>query len=92
MTDEQALQWAAAAGFHSASLLYIYNGKKEALCPSELDELEAIKYFAKLVRNSTLEDAAVKCDEWSNSSNVSYIGSGCATAARRIREIAQQSP
>jgi hypothetical protein len=82
MNDEQALEWAAASGFLSASLLYIYNGKKEALSRTELDELEAIKHFAKLVRNAALNAAINACKEYAE---IPKVDSGVPLAiANRI--------
>lgn len=42
------IEMACEAGLRSALLLRLY-GKTEALCESELEELEQIKHFAELV-------------------------------------------
>jgi hypothetical protein len=43
------IEMAREAGLRSAVLLHVY-GKESALCDSELEELEQIKWFAALVR------------------------------------------
>jgi len=52
------LEMAQEAGLRSAVLLRLY-GKTEALCESELEELERIKRFARLVRADEREACAV---------------------------------
>ena len=56
------IEMAQEAGLRSAVLLRLY-GKTEALCESELEELEQIKKFAELVRADEREACAKLCDD-----------------------------
>ena len=63
MTPGQVIELAKQAGFHSASLLHIYCGRVDALCDSEIKELEVIKRFAELVRADAISDAVTFCKD-----------------------------
>ena len=76
------IEMAREAGLRSAVLLHVY-GKESALCDSELEELEQIKWFAALVRADEREACAKVCDDiatedgWEGS-----YANGCAVAIR----------
>jgi hypothetical protein len=57
MTEEQILKLARKAKFHSAMLLQMYGNKIDALCDSEINEIESIKKFAKMVEDLVLAEA-----------------------------------
>lgn len=60
MNHDKILELATRAGFHSTSILRIYDGKFDALCDSELKEIDTIFEFAKLIlEESKLEDGGV---------------------------------
>jgi hypothetical protein len=59
MTDEQIFKMAREAKFHSAMLLRIYGDKIDALCDSEIAEIESIKKFAKMIEDSVRAEADI---------------------------------
>ena len=83
MTNDQIIEFAKQAGFRSASILHIY-GSVDALCNSEIKELEAIQRFAELVRNQTLEEAAKSCNELIEADNSDDYKAGVTWCAMRI--------
>ena len=54
------IEMAKEAGLRSAVLLHVY-GKESALCDSELEELEQIKWFAALVRAEAQAEEREAC-------------------------------
>ena len=79
------IEMAREAGLRSAVLLHVY-GKESALCDSELEELEQIKWFAALVRAEAQaeerEECAKVCEhEWSNAAEREF-GDQCAAIIR----------
>ena len=80
------IEMAKEAGLRSAVLLHVY-GKESALCDSELEELEQIKWFAALVRAEAQaeerEACAKVCEELGMATNGMYERNHeCATAIR----------
>ena len=76
MTPEQIEQWAREAGFDVYPTLEEVTGG--------FSELQA---FAHLVRNATLEEAAVKCDALDNDENDSIYRNAAVWCAELIRSM-----
>ena len=79
------IEMAREAGLRSAVLLHVY-GKESALCDSELEELEQIKWFAALVRAEAQAEEREACakvceHEWSNAAEREF-GDQCAAIIR----------
>ena len=79
------IEMAREAGLRSAVLLHVY-GKESALCDSELEELEQIKWFAALVRAEAQaeerEECAKVCESYLSESPHSWGGTTMAAAIR----------
>ena len=79
------IEMAREAGLRSAVLLHVY-GKESALCDSELEELEQIKWFAALVRAEAQaeerEACAKVCESYLSESSHSWGGTTMAAAIR----------
>jgi hypothetical protein len=57
MTEEQILKLARKAKFHSAMMLQMYANNYMSLTDSEINEIESIKKFAKMVEELVLAEA-----------------------------------
>jgi hypothetical protein len=74
MTPEQVTKWAHEAGFD------VYDA----------ETLQVIQTFSIIVRNATLEEAAVKCEKlgWQNSGYALIeVRQGIASCAKEIRGL-----
>lgn len=86
MIPEKVIELAKQVGFRSASILHIY-GSVDALCNSEIKELEAIQRFAELVRNQTLEEAVKSCEELIEADNSDDYKAGVTWCAMHIEGL-----